>query len=222
MGITIKFKNSGSVYQDYNNPSQIETPQVKLNPTPFVAPAAPAASNIPVATPKINTGAISRDGFAMDEDLSNKYGSYEQYLESFDTEANTNTALNRFQFETDRAGSGTNLREKYGTYENYQNEVVSDQYYNNVKNTANTKLAWGYDPDREKVETARTELGKRLAAANDRWNIVEAAPDGGVIYDITARWEFGVALSDSGVGEPEKDALYEALTDAMRRAAQQN
>ncbi len=69
---------------------------------------------------------------------------------------------------------------------------------------------------------AQAELGKRLAAANDRWNIVEAAPDGGVIYDITARWEFGVALSDSGVGEPEKDALYEALTDAMRRAAQQN
>lgn len=166
MGITIKFKNSGSVYQDYNNPSQIETPQVKLNPTPFAAPAAPAASNIPVATPKINTGAISRDGFAMDEDLSNKYGSYEQYLESFDTEANTNTALNRFQFETDRSGSGTNLREKYGTYENYQNEVVSDQYYNNVKNTANTKLAWGYDPEREKVELARTELGNLNTVAS--------------------------------------------------------
>lgn len=76
------------------------------------------------------------------------------------------------------------------------------------------------DEDWARIRDAavQTGLGERLAEMSRRWKS-GAAAESEVIYDITARWEFGVALSESGAGEPPKDALYEALTDALRRAA---
>ena len=58
----------------------IDTPKIVGNPTPFVQDyTAPK-----IETPQINTdptvGKLSRDGFAMDEELGAKYGSYENYV----------------------------------------------------------------------------------------------------------------------------------------------
>ena len=74
MGITIKFKNSGSVYQDYNNPSQIETPQVKLNSTPY-SPTQNLSTPEPVKFNTVtNPGTkLSADGFMMADELIYMY-----------------------------------------------------------------------------------------------------------------------------------------------------
>ena len=155
------------------------TPKVVNNPSPYPQNTTPVPVNTPTpqpttVTPQPTTYAISRDGFAMDEDLIAEYGTYDNYLKSH--------PLNEFQFKTDDAGSGTNLKTKYGTYENYQDNVVTDDYYKQVENTANTKLAWGYDPNRQTVEAAKTEL-KSLTSLS------QAAAAKGMTIEQYQKWQ---------------------------------
>jgi hypothetical protein len=53
-------------------------PVLQDNPTPFTADYSPTPAPAPVQTP--TEYKVSRDGFAMDEELGAKYGSYESYL----------------------------------------------------------------------------------------------------------------------------------------------
>jgi uncharacterized protein YbjQ (UPF0145 family) len=53
-------------------------PVLQDNPTPFTADYSPTPAPAPVQTP--TEYKVSRDGFAMDEELGAKYGSYENYL----------------------------------------------------------------------------------------------------------------------------------------------